>query len=175
MITFRQLFACALLGLLIALATSSAVSRTMDSTSSVSGNMTLTTSSIDQLETSSSISTSYSNDNQTFAAITQSGCAAEAGDASECDDIDDDYDGRQKIPLYLGVFFAMGKNGNWDGSGFLPAIELGLEHVNERPGLLDDYELRMEWVDSEVCSCATHFHAPLPYLGCHLSFKIKCW
>lgn len=53
-----------------------------------------------------------------------------------------------KIPIYLGGFFTLG--GNWDGSGILPVVEMALEHVNNRPDLLADYELRMVWNDTQV-------------------------
>ena len=77
----------------------------------------------------------------------QAECKRDASNSSGCDG---HLDKKEKIPLYIGGFFDMGTNGNWDGSGILPAVEMALEHVNERRGLLDDYELRMEWADSEV-------------------------
>ncbi|XP_041469544.1 uncharacterized protein LOC121419238 isoform X1 [Lytechinus variegatus] len=52
-----------------------------------------------------------------------------------------------KIPIYLGGFFTLG--GNWDGSGILPVVEMALEHINNRPDLLADYDLRMVWNDTQ--------------------------
>ncbi len=53
-----------------------------------------------------------------------------------------------KIPLYLGGFFSLG--GVWDGSGILPAVEMALDHINERQDVLPEYELRMVWNDTQV-------------------------
>ncbi|XP_070576464.1 gamma-aminobutyric acid type B receptor subunit 2-like [Ptychodera flava] len=51
-----------------------------------------------------------------------------------------------KIPLYLGTFFSLG--GNWEGGGIVPAVEMGLDHVNTRNDVLPGYELRMVWNDT---------------------------
>ena len=54
----------------------------------------------------------------------------------------------KKIPLYLGGYFSLG--GIWDGSGILPAVEMALEHINERTDILAEYELKMIWNDTQV-------------------------
>ena len=54
----------------------------------------------------------------------------------------------KKIPLYLGGYFSLG--GIWDGSGILPAVEMALEHINERTDILTEYELKMIWNDTQV-------------------------
>ncbi len=36
------------------------------------------------------------------------------------------------------------------GSGVLPAVRLALRHVNEQPGVLDDYWLDIAWNDTQV-------------------------
>ena len=39
----------------------------------------------------------------------------------------------------------------WAGGGAcLPAVLMAVRHVNERPGLLDDYNLTYTWVDTQV-------------------------
>ena len=53
-----------------------------------------------------------------------------------------------RIPLYLGGFFSFG--GPWDGSGVLPAVEMALDHINQRTDVLDGYELKMVWNDTRV-------------------------
>ena len=41
----------------------------------------------------------------------------------------------------------------WAGGGAcLPAALMAVRHVNERPGLLDDYNLTYTWVDTQVRS-----------------------
>ena len=53
-----------------------------------------------------------------------------------------------KTPLYIGGYFTLG--GNWDGSGILPAVEMALDHVNDRNDILNEYELKMVWNDTQV-------------------------
>ncbi|XP_072030126.1 gamma-aminobutyric acid type B receptor subunit 1-like [Amphiura filiformis] len=53
----------------------------------------------------------------------------------------------RKIPLYLGGFFSLG--GVWDGSGILPAVEMALDHINDRMDILPNYDLRMTWNDTQ--------------------------
>ncbi|XP_071510584.1 gamma-aminobutyric acid type B receptor subunit 2-like [Diadema antillarum] len=53
----------------------------------------------------------------------------------------------EKIPLYLAGFFSV--SGGWDASGVLPAVEMALDHVNERPDILPDYEIKMVWNDTQ--------------------------
>ena len=36
------------------------------------------------------------------------------------------------------------------GGACLPAVMMALRHVNERPGLLDGYNLTYTWVDTQV-------------------------
>ena len=57
-----------------------------------------------------------------------------------------------RIPIYLGGFFSFGANeGNaWDTSGILAAVEMAIEHVNDRQDILTDYELKMVWNDTKV-------------------------
>ncbi|XP_072030704.1 gamma-aminobutyric acid type B receptor subunit 1-like [Amphiura filiformis] len=50
-------------------------------------------------------------------------------------------------PLYLGGYFTLG--GIWDGSGILPAVEMALDHINDRTDVLAEYELRMIWNDTQ--------------------------
>ena len=57
----------------------------------------------------------------------------------------------EKIPLYLGGFFAL-PGGGWDGSGVLVAVEMALDHINQDPNILADYELKMVWSDTRVSS-----------------------
>ncbi len=47
-----------------------------------------------------------------------------------------------KIPLYLGGYFPM-RYSSYDGSGFIPATQMALDHINERDDILPEYELRM--------------------------------
>ena len=156
MITYCQVMAHVVVGLIFALGSSSCVRST---TTGMTSNQTMLpgewVSTMLSSEISSSILTMTESDYQRNESTSQSGSAADIASTVECLDHDDDKvtsmtRETQKIPLYIGGFFAMGKNNNWDGSGILPAVEMALEHVNDRPGLLDDYELRMEWVNSEV-------------------------
>ena len=62
---------------------------------------------------------------------------------------------REKIPLYIGGIFSMG--GDWDSGGILPAVEMGLDHVNDRVDVLPQYELKMVWNDSQVCVVLFYF------------------
>ena len=62
---------------------------------------------------------------------------------------------QEKIPLYIGGIFSLG--GLWDGSGILPAVEMGLDHINNRVDILPEYELRMVWNDSQVGFCFVLF------------------
>ena len=55
-----------------------------------------------------------------------------------------------KIPLYLGGYFPLG--GGWDGSGFVVSSQMALDHINNNPNILEDYELRMVWNDTQVSS-----------------------
>ncbi|XP_072015945.1 gamma-aminobutyric acid type B receptor subunit 1-like [Amphiura filiformis] len=52
-----------------------------------------------------------------------------------------------KTPIYIGGFFSHG--GAWDASGILPAVAMGLDHINEREDILPDYDLRMVWNDTQ--------------------------
>ena len=54
----------------------------------------------------------------------------------------------KKIPLYIIGFFGFG--GNWDNSGVLPAVELAIDHINDRLDILPEYEIRMLWNDTKV-------------------------
>ena len=47
-----------------------------------------------------------------------------------------------KIPLYLGGYFPM-PGSSYDGSGFIPATQMALDHINERDDILPEYELKM--------------------------------
>ncbi|XP_038071683.1 uncharacterized protein LOC119740441 [Patiria miniata] len=51
------------------------------------------------------------------------------------------------IPIYLSAYFTFG--GGWDGSGILPACQMALEHINQRPDILAGYDLRMIWNDTQ--------------------------
>ena len=53
-----------------------------------------------------------------------------------------------RIPLYLGGLFSLG--GRADESGHVPAVEMGLDHVNQRTDILSGYDLRMVWNDTKV-------------------------
>ena len=57
--------------------------------------------------------------------------------------------GTSKIPIYLAGFFSL--HSDFDMSGLLPAVELALDHINERSDILAEYELKMEWNDTQVC------------------------
>ena len=85
--------------------------------------------------------------------------ATTGSDPESDDDQGHGHNGSQKIPLYIGGFFPISKESSWDGSGVLPAVDMALEHINERRDLLADYELRMEWADSEVWA-DTFLHIP---------------
>ncbi|XP_072016477.1 gamma-aminobutyric acid type B receptor subunit 2-like [Amphiura filiformis] len=52
-----------------------------------------------------------------------------------------------KIPIYLGGFFSHG--GVWDSSGILPAVAMALDHINARPDILPEYDLKMVWNDTK--------------------------
>ena len=54
-----------------------------------------------------------------------------------------------KIPLYLGGYFPM-PGSSYDGSGFVPATQMALDHINERDDILAEYELMMIINDSGV-------------------------
>ena len=95
---------------------------------------------------STTIASSHSRSEQQFEPITPSTSGSTLDSGNESND-----EGKEeKIPLYLAGFFAMGVRGNWDGSGILPAVDMAIEHVNERSDILTDYVLKMEWTDSEV-------------------------
>ena len=53
-----------------------------------------------------------------------------------------------KTPLFLAAFFPFG--GGWDGSGVIPAVEMAFDHINGREDVLQDYELKMVWKDTQV-------------------------
>ena len=53
-----------------------------------------------------------------------------------------------RIPLYIGGYFPLG--GGWDGSGNIVAAEMALDHINNNPNILEDYELLMVWNDTQV-------------------------
>ena len=55
---------------------------------------------------------------------------------------------QDRTPVYIGGFFSHG--GTWDASGILPAVQMAIDHINERPDILPDYELRMVWNDTQV-------------------------
>ena len=55
---------------------------------------------------------------------------------------------QNRIPLYLGGLFSLG--GRADESGHVPAVEMGLDHVNQRTDILSGYDLRMVWNDTKV-------------------------
>ena len=52
--------------------------------------------------------------------------------------------------LELLGFLPMTGKGWVGGAACLPAVNMALRHVNERPGLLDGYNLTYSWVDSQV-------------------------
>ncbi len=74
-----------------------------------------------------------------------------------------------KTRLYLGGFFSLG--GVWDGSGILPAVEMALDHINERQDVLPEYELRMVWNDTQVSS-VNYLHKIVPVYF-DIPFKTK--
>ena len=54
-----------------------------------------------------------------------------------------------KVLTVLGFLPITGKG--WTGGGAcLPASLMATRHVNEKPGLLDGYTLKYNWVDSQV-------------------------
>lgn len=54
-----------------------------------------------------------------------------------------------KKTLYIGALFPM--SGGWPGGqACLPSAEMALEHVNRRPDILPDYELKLIHHDSKV-------------------------
>ena len=55
---------------------------------------------------------------------------------------------QQKTPLYLAGFFSF--NTEPDTSGILPAVDMALDHINEKSDILSDYELKMDWKDIKV-------------------------
>ena len=75
----------------------------------------------------------------------------------------------KKIPLYLGGYFSLG--GIWDGSGILPAVEMALEHINERTDILAEYELKMIWNDTQVSRM--RLRNDLPYIKLYLNWNIR--
>ncbi|XP_072030730.1 gamma-aminobutyric acid type B receptor subunit 1-like [Amphiura filiformis] len=56
----------------------------------------------------------------------------------------------KKVPLYLGGLFSLG--GRSDESGHVPAVEMALDHINQRPDVLVEYDLRMVWNDTQCYS-----------------------
>ncbi|XP_072048089.1 gamma-aminobutyric acid type B receptor subunit 2-like [Amphiura filiformis] len=56
-----------------------------------------------------------------------------------------------KIPLYLGGLFSL-SDPLWDASGVLPAVKMGLEHINNRTDILAEYELKMVWNNTQCYS-----------------------
>ncbi|XP_030853025.1 gamma-aminobutyric acid type B receptor subunit 2-like [Strongylocentrotus purpuratus] len=48
-----------------------------------------------------------------------------------------------KIPIYVGGFFPI--EGHWAHELLPRTVQTAIDHVNELPGILDDYELRMRW------------------------------
>ena len=52
--------------------------------------------------------------------------------------------------LTLQGFLPMTGKGWVGGGACLPATLMALRHVNEKPGLLDDYNLTYTWVDTQV-------------------------
>ena len=52
--------------------------------------------------------------------------------------------------LTLHGFLPMTGKGWTGGGACLPAVLMALRHVNERPGLLDGYNLTYSWVDTQV-------------------------
>ena len=59
---------------------------------------------------------------------------------------DENTDG--KIPLYIGAYFSFG--GGWDCSGIIVAVQMALDHINERDDILSEYELKMIYNDTQV-------------------------
>ena len=55
-------------------------------------------------------------------------------------------------PLNLMGFLPMTGTGWAGGGACLPASLMAVRHVNERPGLLDGYNLTYTWVDTQVSS-----------------------
>ena len=41
---------------------------------------------------------------------------------------------------------------SYDGSGFIPATQMALDHINERDDILPEYELKMIVNNSGVCT-----------------------
>ena len=52
--------------------------------------------------------------------------------------------------LNLLGFLPMSGQGWTGGGACLPAALMAVRHVNERPGLLDDYNVTYTWVDTQV-------------------------
>ena len=58
-----------------------------------------------------------------------------------------------KIALYIGGFFGVNiQEGAWSTAEVIPSLEMALEHVNNDPSILVDYQLKYVWNDSKVCS-----------------------
>ncbi|XP_027040338.1 gamma-aminobutyric acid type B receptor subunit 2-like [Pocillopora damicornis] len=55
-----------------------------------------------------------------------------------------------KIPLYIGGFFGVNiQEGAWSTAEVIPSLEMALEHVNNDPSILVDYQLKYVWNDSK--------------------------
>ena len=53
-------------------------------------------------------------------------------------------------PLFVQGMQPMTGTGWTGGAGCLPAALMAVRHVNEKPGLLDDYNLTYVWADTQV-------------------------
>lgn len=70
-----------------------------------------------------------------------------------------------KIPLYIGAYFSFG--GGWDCSGIIVAVQLALDHINERDDILSEYELKMIFNDTQVRTI--YVYSMFTYLGMGLT------
>ena len=72
--------------------------------------------------------------------------------ASHLNETNDTVGTADRTPIYMGGFFGFE---GWDTSGILVAVEMAIEHVNERHDILADYELNMIWNDTKVSPIST--------------------
>ena len=57
------------------------------------------------------------------------------------------------LDLNVGAYFEINTtNRGWNSAGVWPAVQLAVDHVNERDDVLPGYNLKLNVKDSRVCS-----------------------
>ena len=56
-----------------------------------------------------------------------------------------------KYDLYIGGLFDVNiTDGGWSTAAVIPVLEMALDHINNNPNILRDYQLKYVWRDSKV-------------------------